>query len=40
MLQTNYPTAEEAAMHVVDKAPGAVDRDIDSYTREPVGKPE
>ena len=27
-----YPSAEDAAMHVVDEAPGAVDRKIDSYT--------
>jgi len=31
-----YPSAEEAAVHVRDKAPGAVDTDIDSYTGEPV----
>ena len=31
-----YPSAEEAAMHIVDKAPGAVDRKIDSYTGDPV----
>jgi hypothetical protein len=29
-----YPSAEDAAMHVVDEAPGAVDRKIDSYTGE------
>jgi hypothetical protein len=29
-----YPAAEEAAVHVVKKPPGAVDRDIDSYQRE------
>src|SRR6266550_8999658 len=27
-----YPSAEDAAMHVVDEAPGAVDRKVDSYT--------
>jgi hypothetical protein len=27
-----YPTAEEAAVHVVDEPPGAVDRHTDSYT--------
>jgi hypothetical protein len=27
-----YPSAEDAAMHVVDEAPSAVDRKIDSYT--------
>jgi hypothetical protein len=27
-----YPSAEEAAMHVVKEAPGAVNRKIDSYT--------
>jgi len=31
-----YPSAEEAAMHIVDNAPGAVDRKIDSYTGDPV----
>ena len=31
-----YPSAEEAAMHVVKEAPGAVDRKIDSYTGDPV----
>jgi hypothetical protein len=31
-----YPSAEDAAMHVVDEAPGAVDRKLDSYTGEPV----
>jgi len=31
-----YPSAEEAAMHVADKVPGGVDKDIDSYTGEPV----
>ena len=30
------PSAEEAAMHVVKEAPGAVDRKIDSYTGDPV----
>jgi hypothetical protein len=31
-----YPSAEEAAMHIVDKAPGGVDKKIDSYTGDPV----
>lgn len=31
-----YPTAEEAAMHIVDEAPGAVDKKIDSYTGDPI----
>jgi hypothetical protein len=31
-----YPSAEEAAMHIVDNAPGAVDKKIDSYTGDPV----
>jgi hypothetical protein len=31
-----YPSAEEAAVHVREEAPGAVDADIDSYTGEPV----
>ena len=31
-----YPSAEEAAMHIVDEAPGAVDKKIDSYTGDPV----
>jgi hypothetical protein len=31
-----YPSAEESAMHVVDEAPGAVNRKIDSYTGDPV----
>jgi hypothetical protein len=31
-----YPSAEEAAMHVVDEAPGAVNKKIDSYTGDPV----
>ena len=29
-----YPAAEEAAVRVVEKPPGAVDRDIDTYTGE------
>ena len=33
-----YPSAEEAAMHVVDEAPGAVKRDIDSNTGESIDK--
>ena len=31
-----YPSAEDAAMHVVDEAPGAVNKKIDSYTGDPV----
>jgi hypothetical protein len=31
-----YPAAEEAAVHVVEEPPGAVDRDIDSYTGEKI----
>jgi hypothetical protein len=31
-----YPSAEEAAMHIVDDAPGAVNKKIDSYTGDPV----
>ena len=31
-----YPSAEEAAMHIVDEAPGAVNKKIDSYTGDPV----
>jgi hypothetical protein len=31
-----YPSAEDAAMHVVKEAPGAVNRKIDSYTGDPV----
>lgn len=31
-----YPSAEDAAMHMVKDAPGAVDEDIDSYTGDPV----
>jgi hypothetical protein len=31
-----YPSAEEAAMHIVDNAPGAVNKKIDSYTGDPV----
>jgi hypothetical protein len=34
-----YPAAEEAAVHVVEEPPGAVDREIDSYTGEPIAKP-
>jgi len=30
------PSAEDAAMHVVEEAPGAVNRKIDSYTGDPV----
>jgi hypothetical protein len=29
-----FPAAEEAAVHVVEEPPGAVDRDVDSYTSE------
>jgi hypothetical protein len=29
-----YPAAEEAAVHIAEEPPGAVDRDIDSYTGE------
>ena len=29
-------SAEEAAIHVTDKPPGAVDRDRDSYTGDPI----
>lgn len=31
-----YPSAEDSAMHIVDEAPGAVDKKIDSYTGDPV----
>jgi hypothetical protein len=31
-----YPSAEEAAMHVSREAPGAVDSKVDSYTGDPV----
>jgi hypothetical protein len=31
-----YPSAEEAAMHIVADAPGAVNKKIDSYTGDPV----
>jgi len=31
-----YPSAEEAAMHVVKEAPGAVDKKTDSYTGDPI----
>jgi len=31
-----YPSAEDAAMHIVDEAPGAVNRKIDSYTGDPT----
>ena len=31
-----YPPAEEAAVHVVEEPPGAVDHDTDSYTGEKV----
>jgi hypothetical protein len=35
-----YPSAEEAAMHVVKEAPGAVNRKIDSYTGDPTDELE
>lgn len=35
-----YPSAEEAAMHVVTEAPGAVSREIDSYTGDPIDELE
>lgn len=31
-----YPSAEDAAVHLTDNPPGAVDRKIDSYTGDPV----
>ena len=31
-----YPSAEEAAMRITREPPGAVDKEIDSYTGEPV----
>ena len=31
-----YPSAEEAAMHITRRPPGAVDKGIDSYTGDPV----
>jgi len=31
-----YPAAEEAAVHVLEEPPGAVDRDTDSYTGEKI----
>ncbi len=31
-----YPSAEEAGMHIVNDAPGAVNEKIDSYTGDPV----
>lgn len=31
-----YPSAEEAAMHITRRAPGGVDKKIDSYTGDPV----
>ena len=31
-----YPAAEEAAVHVIEEPPGAVDRDVDSYTGEKI----
>jgi hypothetical protein len=35
-----YPSAEEAAMHLVKEAPGAVNRKIDSYTGDPIDELE
>src|SRR5256714_11224835 len=35
-----YPSAEDAAMHVVAQSPGAVDRKIDSYTGDPTDELE
>jgi hypothetical protein len=35
-----YPSAEEAAMHIVEEAPGAVNKKIDSYTGDPVDELE
>jgi hypothetical protein len=35
-----YPSAEEAAMHVVTEAPGAVDKKTDSYTGDSVDELE
>ena len=34
------PSAEDAAMHVVEEAPGAVNRKIDSYTGDPTDELE
>jgi len=31
-----YPPAEEAAVHVVEEPPGAVNRDVDSYRGEKI----
>ncbi|HEX3630359.1 MAG TPA: hypothetical protein VHW91_07805 [Candidatus Dormibacteraeota bacterium] len=31
-----YPSAEEAAVHITENPPGAVDRNVDSYTGEPI----
>lgn len=31
-----YPSAEDAAMHIVRNVPGGVDKKIDSYTGDPV----
>ena len=33
-----YPSSEEAAVHITENPPGAVDHDIDSYTGEPLTK--
>jgi hypothetical protein len=35
-----YPSAEEAAMHIVTDVPGGVDKKIDSYTGDPVDELE
>src|SRR6202165_1941372 len=35
-----YPSAEDAAMHVVDEAPGAVNRKFASYTGDPTDELE
>ena len=31
-----FPAAEEAAVHIVEEPPGAVDRETDSYTGEKI----
>ena len=31
-----YPSAEDGAMHITKEVPGGVDKDIDSYTGDPV----
>src|SRR6202171_135959 len=35
-----YPSAEDAALRLVDEAPGAVNRKIDSYTGDPTDELE